>query len=586
MAYRVEQESNGGTALIIDGFQSGIADNPYNGISDMRNVNIISIPGEASAQLSMTSATFGASSGSVVSADATADTVTTTGGTPLNMFAGNAVTFSGGSLPGGIVAGTIYWVFNPTSGGTVFQLKTTPDLSGTVLNITSTGTGTFSTTALMGKPTNRAFDRANINYFVIDANGRAWGRFGNSGPSTFNYLGNTTLTNANGNGIIFWKGYLFVWRNDKIDYMNLSTFAWTYGWQTLTKTSSTTNNSHYAHIGQDDTVYFCDGSFVGSILQKAGQTFDPTNAATYTFTETALALPTLDTAYCLAELGVNLMVGGLLNAIYPWDRTSVSFTYPILIAENKIIRMVTVNTNTYILAGDRGRIYITNGSQAVVWKKIPDHMTGTVEPYYLWGDLASSKNQLYFGISDFSSSGTALGQYGALWAIDLATNAIRISNKLSFGTYAGIASVILPVYAALGQVPSGVGVYVGWDSGASTYGMDASTSNPYTNGECTIDSDYIPIGTFLMPRQLQQIEYKLNQGLVAGESIKLQFRLLFNNASSGYSDIFTDNTTGAFSGVSAVNFGTAQWIQIRAVLTSTATNPSYVRLKELRLRQP
>ena len=35
-------------SLVIDGFQNGIADNPFDGIADMRNVNVISVPGEAS----------------------------------------------------------------------------------------------------------------------------------------------------------------------------------------------------------------------------------------------------------------------------------------------------------------------------------------------------------------------------------------------------------------------------------------------------------------------------------------------------------------------------------------------------------
>ena len=56
--YRIEQ---GTGDIIIDGFESGISDSPYGtnlqtqvgniqqtGLSDMRNVNIISIPGEAS----------------------------------------------------------------------------------------------------------------------------------------------------------------------------------------------------------------------------------------------------------------------------------------------------------------------------------------------------------------------------------------------------------------------------------------------------------------------------------------------------------------------------------------------------------
>lgn len=588
MAYHIDSYDN---SIVIDGFENGIADSPYSGLSDMRNVNIISVPGEASVNFAQQSISgILTVSGTLASADATANTVTVSGLTGV-VSDHSVLVFSGAGLAGsGITAGTKYMAGNVS--GLTFQLFTTyaNHVANSPLDITGNATGTF-TSVVMDKPTNRFYDSTTNRYYFIDASGRVW--FTDAAAATPIYLlGNdtTTTTNAHGNGVAVYRNYLFAFRDALIDFMVISTGAWTYGWQTM-NTAGGTNNSHYAHLGQDDVIYYCDGAYIGSFFQKAGATFDPSNSATYTWAQQALALPSNDLAQCLCELGVNLLIGGRLNAIYPWNRTATSFSYPILIAENFIFRMVTVNTNTYILAGLRGRIYITNGSQANLYKKVPDHISGTIEPYFQWGDLTSLKNQLYFSVScKNSASGGVIAQYGALWSIDLDTTAIRLANKLSFNTYAGLATAMLPIAPTLSGNPlypsvvQGVGIYVGWDSGASTYGIDFSAAVPYSNSEATIETDLIPIGTYDKPRDFTRIEYRLTEPLVSGESITIKYRLIFNASETGYTTVLTDNTVGNYSLSGPVNFKNAQWVQFQIIPNSTNTNPSYVRIKEIRIK--
>lgn len=573
MAYRFDQYDN---SIVMDGFENGIAESPHAGISDMRNINIVSIPGEASVNFTTVTNTLPTFTGSVTSASAGADTVTFTlsTGTATNS---QAVVFSGGSLPPGITAGTTYWV--KSLSGSTFKLSTKPDGSDTV-DITNTGTGTFVSTD-MGTP-NFGLNSVNNGQFMIDVNGRAWKLI----AGVWVFLGNTTLTNASGNGIAVYRGYLFVFRNALIDYMVLTSFAWTYGWQTMNATAGS-GATHQALIGQDDVVYYCDATYVGSFTQKVNQTFDPSNSATYTWTQQALALPSNENANCLAELGTNLLVGGQLNAIYPWNRTATSFTYPILISDMSIARMVTVNTNTYIFAGVRGRIFITNGSQAQLFKKVPDHISGTIEPTYAWGDANSYRNQLYFGISAATNNGsvfTGTNQYGGVWAVDLDTDALRLTQQLSYGTYNGRATVII-----VNATNTGSGLLVGWNdtvngqgSLTGTAGMDgpSTPSVPYSGSQAYVDFDLIPIGTYDKPRDFTRIEYKLTKPLVSGESVTLNYRTDF---SQSYTQVLTDNTAGNISLSGSINFKNAQWIQIQAVLNSTSSSPSYTRLKQVRL---
>ncbi len=607
MAIRFDSYDN---SIIVDGFEKGIADSPFDGIADEKNVNIISVPGEASVNFATQKATPPTLTNvSVTSADAGADTITFTSNPTLEK--GMAVSFAGASLPAGITAATVYWLWPQTA--TTSTLYSDYEMNNLV-NITATGTGTFSTynfslTTNGGRtvvPQNSTKDN-NGNYYMVDAIGQVWSTYLGQGTSSFwRYMGNKVAAGFSfGNGLVFYQasdgtGYVFVFSVGSIDYTpTTATISWTYQWSFLTGTvgaySATPSNilhggsinsdlvSHEALVGQDNVVYFCDGQFIGSFFEKPTKAFSPVDLTTYTPAAKALTLPVIDRANCLEELGVNLLVGGQRNLIYPWDRTSTSFRYPIWLAESVIVKMKTVNTNTFIFVGNRGRIYVTNGSQTQLYKKVPDHISGTVEPYFVWGGVASTKNQLYFGCLVTSNGGSAISQYGGIWGIDMDTKVIRLVNQLSYGTYNGYPTVMIPVLQPVNTAitnPSGTGFYAGWYDGISLVGIDKTVSTPYTSSQALIDSDLIPIGTYERPRNMTRIEYRLTKPMVSGESVVLQTRLDFSQA---WSTVLTDSTVGNFSNSAPVNFENAQWLQIRVILNSTTSSPSYTRLREFRV---
>lgn len=597
MSYHVEKATGD---IVINGWEKGIAPDPYSGIADIRNMNLMSVPREASVNFSTSQNSYNSiTSGVVASASSGSDTITYTGttGTPQ---AGMAVVFAGGSLPTGITAGTqsasadtnVYWISNIDTNNQTFKVYSDYGLSSLV-DITSSGTGTF-TSIDMGQPRFSAQQTITsssvVNNYAIDANGRVWGLTG--GNTFWKFTGNTTRTNASGNGLVYFQsntgvGYIFAMRNAKIDYMPVATIGtWTYAWQTL-NTAAGASNSHHSIVGQDNFVYICDGNYLNSFREKSGQIFDPSSGATYTYTTQALTLPYTEVAQWLSELGINLLIAGIANQIYPWDRSSTSFRLPILIADTfgyvslsnaqpNLPKMITVNTNTYILMGNRGRIYITNGTQAQLYMKIPDHLSGTIEPYFTWGALGFNKNQLYFGVLATTNGSSANSNYGGLWAIDMDTKALRLVNQLSYATYAGYCTLFIPVTTNI----SGSGFYAGWDNGASGYGMD-TTSTPYTNYQSYIDTDMIPLGLKTTQKTSTEVEWKLLKPLVSGEGIKISYRKSFADS---FTLIWENVTIGTFSDVNDITWENTEWVQFRIETKSTASSPSYVRLTELRLR--
>lgn len=601
MAYRTEKTSSG-VDIVIDGFEQGIADSPFNGIADIRNANITSIPGEASVQFSTTARTVPPAQSAVAFTAVAATNILTVAST-TGYYNGMAVYIDSYSSTG-LAAGDVYYVGSIV--GNTFILYTNAVLS-TAVDVTGDGSGTLTTTQL-GTVTFAAAYPSQPLQFLLDSNGRAWqiiqvatSSTGGAVPAgTVTWLGNTTLTSANGDGIVAWKNYLLVFRQSAVDYLPISALSgnthssWVYGWGGVTV--STSSFQHHAIAAQDDAVYFCNNNSVGSILEKAGQTFDPTNSATYTGNQNALKIPSGDAATYLAELGTSLLVGGLRNLVYPWDRVSPSYNYPLILGEARTYRIVSTNSSAYIFAGERGRIYITNGANVEEFYKIPDSITSAVSPYFnigcpvvgtYNGDAVYWRNQLMFSFVAETNAGAALSSTAGVWALDLATKAFRMEHKPSYSGYAGTFTAI---FTALRQNPDGDGVSACWTNSGSS-GIDAPSTSPYTNYETYIDTDYLPVGTYLNPTTDSQVEFKLSAPMVAGETLKISYRqkltdafTLMNGGASSTSSSGVFSGAGTISGFNTVNFQKSQWVQFRVEYSSTASTPSYTRLREIRIR--
>ena len=603
--------------IVITGFEKGIGDSPYSGMTDMRSVDPTSIPGEASVAFK-TTPIFQAP----VITNGAGSLSTTLGGeflaaSNLLLEQYQIITFSdiGTAVGAGLATGTPYVLFHVgTSGGNdVWYLYT---LAGVPVTISVAGTVVFSTVN-PSLPNYMVFDGS--NYWMLDNQGYLWGDTvvtggGGAYPATNSWTWmKNTVTNGHGNGLVYLNtpntgsglgdGWIFIFRDQAIDYGPISAGViptWVYGWNPNTGASGDTTLTqntvyHQAITGPDGNMYFINSSAnalrtgsVGKLQINFGGTLytalvpsSGPSVSNYSYTDYPL-IPKPDQGTCIAPSGTGMLIGGTKNFIYTWDTLGTAATGYIYLAESFTNAIVTANQNSYVFCGNRGNIYITNGSQANVWKKIPDHLSGAVYPVYYFHGATYQKGRLYFGLSGSLQTGSSFNM-GGVWTIDLETGTLRCSNQLSYGTYAGYANCFLQ-----GQIPTntppGVGLYIGWADGLGNYGVDVPVSTPYTSGQSYVVSDLIPIGTCLQPTTPQQFEYKLAVPLLADESVELQVASYLGGSFTSLGTTAGSNSKIILSDIFPNKIQEQQWLLVKCILSGRTSTPSYNRLTQLRIK--
>lgn len=532
---------------------------------------------------------------------ATGGTITTSGGNTIHTFTTNGDF----EILAGPTENTVYYVRNIV--GNTFQLSLSPTGVSGVVDIEADHTGTLTSyqygnqrgVSGSGAPISYFIDTANQGglsnaAYLVDHSNYVWmvlpAEVVDIPANTLIFLGNIGGNGALSvalSGLVVWQGYIVLFGLTYIDIADLNTLffsgpaaAWIYDWETITQSN---NNARIGAIvsQEDNSAYWTSSEGLGTIIEVPGETFDPTDDTTYEISSEAILLPSTDKATCLCELGSFIYIGGRNSFVYEWDKISPGFNTILTVPDTYINNLVGTGQNVFIFAGQRGRVYITNGASVDLFLKFSDYLTGIMNPYVRWYDANYSRGHLLFSAVASSNADAEQETIGGVWGVYLPTQSLRMLNKFTSSGYGGQGWMVaqMPI-ANLGDLPAGNGLIVGWYNDGE-YGVDVGSSDPYSNYESYIDTDFIPVGSFLTSWSPTQLEWKTSTPLVAGERVKISYR---RNITESFTQVGESTTAGALSDLYKANFQKVQWVQFRIELQSTASSPSFVRLTEMRIR--
>lgn len=569
--------------LIINNPQLGLADSPHLGYAEMRNLDVSSVPGIAKLNLQMQKITSSPYT-STFTADASTDTITLTTGTL--QFGGHGANYravtvsnSGGALPGGLSAGTTYFVIDVSQSTIKLATSAANAVAGTAIDITSAGTGTQTITSVDPTQIKQYALVPGTDYvYLQDTSGRVWFKNGSSAPVL---VSGNTLTNPNANGLGVWKNYVFAFRDYKVDVCAVGSYSpsWSNDWQTLIAASTT--QAHPVFVGQDDILYFADKNqttnaiYVGSISEASGQTFAPGTAASYTFNNQALRLPNDQDITCFAELGKNLLVGTIDRYIYPWDRTSATFNLPIVAAERNITAMVVLNNVLYYACGNRGSLYAYNGYASQLVTRIPPYLSNYSATI---SSLSIHKGRIFMTVKTKGNSG--------VWSFNPSTGALVFEYQNSAQSTETTNALNVPlVFSDKDDV-----LHFSWyDQDASTYGLD-SPNPPSASAVCPTGyigyfySALIDVGNAKLKRTFTECELMLTKPLASGQGVQVSYRTNLTNSWTTLAtfDYTTYGAEDSFNKV--VNATNCDSIQIKCALTAPGTTSATPEVKSVTLR--
>jgi hypothetical protein len=359
--------------------------------------------------------------------------------------------------------------------------------------------------------------------------------------------------------------------------------------KSLTYSGSTTTFAVSATIGGASIAY---GSVGTAPLYY--NTLDLRIPSTYIFAPQALTIPQQeDVAQCITEIGSQLLIGCSSNTLYFWDGVALTPNGFLFLPEQNTVNMITANNMAFIFSGNRGNIYITNGNTASVVTTIPDYITGIPDPYYLWGGAMYARGRIWFSVQDQNATHT--GNCGGIWSFVPTQNffpgqdtglALHCEHQNSYGTYNGVANVLINSSV---QTAQGIQYFSAWSSDAVSpiYGIDASSTTPYTGGQTLIETDLIPIGNYLEKGNFTSILTQYDTPLVSGESVQIKYRNSITGTWNPIPDTLggIDSVVGSLGTRFATGWAQQTLVQLQIILTSTATTPSFTRLKEIRIKK-
>ena len=203
--------------------------------------------------------------------------------------------------------------------------------------------------------------------------------------------------------------------------------------------------------------------------------------------------------------------------IYPWDRTSASFSLPVQIQENGIHAMLQVNNKVYVVAGTAGNVYVTDGTSYQKIGRIPwsqDRNISNSIRVFPNAITTNVNNNLIVGVSSGAGTQDQLGIY----EIALSEGyPICLKNTPEGYTLGGDLQIGFLTTSNQGQTYVGYGVN-------GTYDVDYTRFNAYVGYKAVIESPLYSVGTSTNKKTFQHGEFILAKPLTYHQKIRISYR--------------------------------------------------------------
>ena len=409
---------------------------------------------------------------------------------------------------------------------------------------------------------------------------------------------------CNGGGLVVWNEYVLLSRVSGTDVIVDCTpvvnagGAVSFSSITFTGLNTSGNIATPMFVASNRKVFIGGGNKVLSLEEVSGQTFDPSNGATYTASISStydLKLPDDSSVSCFSELGDKLEIGTVYGSsvasskkaeVFPWDMgTTSSFGLPIRLNEEGVNALIVSNNLLYISAGRGGRIYVSNGASAALSATVPIDFkakaggTGASAcNLRVYPDaLEFQGNEMLVGISqgsDASKQDNPIGVFSFVGSIARFLGNTSDAKDGSDGTIVEIGTI----YSV-----SPTELLVGWRSG-SNYGIDyfSPANSVIASYGAFCDTEIFTLGSNRNPAAPEFYDFYLAKPLVSGDGIRLQYRV--SNTGSWTTLATMDYATMCPNATETVNTWSFRYsikdirtIQFRVLLTGTSTTTPELR---------
>jgi len=355
----------------------------------------------------------------------------------------------------------------------------------------------------------------NGDIFIVCEDGKFFKR---DGTNTWTEIVGYGAGGRGGQGIVWWKGYIIYARGSALDAYNVTTGVWTVNWRTGLNSAV-----HPMIVLQDDRLYIGNGNFIDLCGEVFGQTFDPTNGATYSYSSEALPLKQGYIVNLLEEFSSYLVIGtkqynNNVADMFFWNGSDefITASQTIKFADNGVQMTKNVGNMLYTIAGTGvPRIFRSLTSQAVEYLRFNNINKGSASVTLYPQAIDQKDGEILFGIGqNLSVNGvTPVGVYslrGSSYVLRyLPSSGKDGSNGVS---YIGFVKVI-----------DAERMLVSWYDG-TTYGIDILNISKFYPTGASVESPIYTVGTESDPKTYERVEVRLGNPLKAGDIITIKGR--------------------------------------------------------------